>query len=448
MWTSYEALCELGATDIDPTSVFGVRPSEIDQVQARMHQQTVAAQEAIPLQEKSVLTPHHFSPPEAGAAAGMGGMPMDFGTPGGASSIGPKATLFQTAQKSNFKGEPGSAAIIPNHLQFNTPGLTPIPMQHDASFLQHTHNRDQHHAPSAAGGTFQQSSMMSAAQPSFHGFGDSFNPHTVRRAKHVAARLYYQPSPETPSYNAGHSSRAPPSFRAVQFSSLAEIGEASARRYLRGRSALQSANSPGVSDGTSVSETPLVGRGGRLSDVSTVRRPRTLFLSENKAMRENTNDLNQSSSTALEHDDEENTYRPLRSRSQQDGEAGGQPMDDENENHPDDERSNMMMAEENGTTPNTQVNGGGQTSLFLAEDEKPVSTIEHQSDVVVDEDEDALMERQAAVQQILELFCLMGAGYWRLCQVRPDRGPLRQPVSVSEASLTLCVFSRFLVSLS
>lgn len=450
MWTSYEALCEMGATGIDPTSVFGVRPNEIDQVQERMHQQTMAAHQSMPLREKSVLTPHHFSPPEAGAA-GVGGRPMEFGTPGGEASIGPKAALFQTAQKSTVKREPGCAAILPHHLQFNTPGLTPIPMQHDASFLQH-HNQDQYHQQGAAGVTFQQSSMMSGAEPPFHGFGDSINPHTIRRAKHVAARLYYQPSPETPHHAPGHRG-IPPSGRAVQFSSLAGIGEASTRRYLRGKTDLESVSSPGVAIGSTISDTPLR-RGGRLSDVSTVRRPRALFLSDNKAMRENNHDLNQSNGAALEDDDdEENNFRPLRSRSQQDGEGVGQSMDAENENQPDDERSNMMTEENvTSTANNTIMTGGGHPSSFLPEDEKPVSSIEHHSDIIVDEDEDAILERQAAVQQILELFCLLGAGYWRLCQVRKDcsnswnwRHDLYLSVSWNWyhvcTSLTVCLFS-------
>jgi len=36
----------------------------------------------------------------------------------------------------------------------------------------------------------------------------------------------------------------------------------------------------------------------------------------------------------------------------------------------------------------------------------------------MDLEEDIVMEKHdGAVQSILELFCLLGAGYWRLCQV-------------------------------
>jgi hypothetical protein len=60
MWASYQALCELGATDIDPTSFFGVRPAELDIV----HEQLQKPQ-TLPLKEKPILSPSlHFSQPE------------------------------------------------------------------------------------------------------------------------------------------------------------------------------------------------------------------------------------------------------------------------------------------------------------------------------------------------------------------------------------------------
>ena len=73
----------------------------------------------------------------------------------------------------------------------------------------------------------------------------------------------------------------------------------------------------------------------------------------------------------------------------------------------------MMMTEES----------GGQSSSFLVENEKPITdtaannAASHQ-DIVLALEEDAIMEKHdGSVQKILELFCLMGAGYWRLCQV-------------------------------
>lgn len=54
MWTSYEALCEMGANDIDPTQVFGVCPA----ILAQTEEQNVAhaAATTIP-EERGVLTP-------------------------------------------------------------------------------------------------------------------------------------------------------------------------------------------------------------------------------------------------------------------------------------------------------------------------------------------------------------------------------------------------------
>lgn len=402
MWVSYEALCEMGAVDIDPTTIFGVLPSEIDQLQERFQQRNLAHDE-MPLREKSVLTPHHFTPPTHGAGVGVPSTsrPMDVGTPASVASIGPKASLFQTAQKSSATVEPGSAAILPNHLQFDTPNLTPIPMQQDASFIRHQHSR---HPASAARVTFQQSSVMSEADiPLNHVFGDSINPHTIRRAKHVAARLYYQPSPETRPYDG-----IPESGRRLDVSR-----GVSSRGFLRGRSALRSAATTRIDFEPTVSETP-VRRGGRPSDISTARRPRALFLSEHKAMRENTNDLNQTNSSTLENDsdDDENNFRPVISRGRDGGETEDRGMDAEN--HPDDEQRNMMMTDDHAPTG---ANATQQPSL-LAEDEKLDSFANSHNRIDGDPaEEEAMIEKQGSVQEILELLCLLGAGYWRLCQV-------------------------------
>lgn len=285
MWTSYEALCEMGCVDIDPTSVFGVRPVELDQLQEHLRK----PQNMMPLQEKSVLSPsfnfsqHHATPMQ----------PMDLATPSTGGSI-PKASLFQTAQKAK--------SVTPNQLQFETPNLTPIPHQQDVSF----------------------------AVPPSASFVDSKNPDTIRRAKHVAARLYYQPSPETPD-----SARRHPS------------------RYLRGRSAL-------FADQSSISETPLR-RGGRPSEVSTARKPRALFMtSENKT----------------------NNTKP---------ETHGNRLDDRQEEPQEQEEQEKEISTPGLTAEKREVND--------------------------DHDEDAIIDRHGAVQQILELFCLLGAGYWKLCQV-------------------------------
>ena len=80
------------------------------------------------------------------------------------------------------------------------------------------------------------------------------------------------------------------------------------------------------------------------------------------------------------------------------------------------ERNPKMMAEDNNNASGSAL--GGHKSSFLAEDEKPTTANNHyQDDISIALEEDAIMEKHTAVQHILELFCLLGAGYWRLCQV-------------------------------
>lgn len=360
MWVSYEALCEMGAVDIDPTSVFGVRPAEIDKMQEQQnkrHPVGGSKGETMPLQEKPLhVTPHHqFTPPTTMGATGIGSTRhMDVvQTP---TSIGPKTSLFQTVQRpSNKSGVEtgGGGAILPNQLQFDTPNLTPIPMQQDVSYA-HPH------------------SAMSTSDT----FIDSRNPNTIQRAKHVAARLYYQPTPETPSYSDPNDES--------RYHHKMSTG-VSSRRYLRGKSGLWS-NS--LLESSAISETPLRRGAGRPSDISTTRRPRALFLSENRNVRQNLRNRNNSDADADDLEDEEN-YRHRSTN-------GRPPLGGDND---DPEHSNSMMM--------TDVN------------EKPVAeTGTSNQEIAVALEEDAMMEKHdGSVKKILELFCLMGAGYWRLCQV-------------------------------
>jgi len=399
MWVSYEALCEMGAVDIDPTSVFGVRPAELDQLQDQQNKQNrtnATRGETMPLQEKPLhMTPHHhFTPPTTMGGTGMGTTrPMDVvGTP---TSIGPKASLFQTAQKSTRKlgTDTGGGAILPNQLQFDTPNLTPIPMQRDVSFA---------HPNSAISMYKTRDAFMT------DGFVDSRNPHTIRRAKHVAARLYYQPTPETPQDTEESRYHGKPTIGA---------GAASTnRRYLRGKSALWSIES------STISETPLRRGAGRPSDISTARRPRALFLSENRSGRQNLRnsigngaDIDQNDQLHVE--DEENYRRRIISgrppRGQQEG-AENVIMDNQVRVDDSEQPNTMMMTEES----------GGQ-SLLSSENEKPTTEIttgpdggSHQN-IALAIEENAMMDKHdGSIQKILELFCLMGAGYWRLCQFR------------------------------
>lgn len=411
MWTSYEALCELGATDIDPTSVFGVRPVEIDKLQERIMQQK--SNEAMPLQEKVVLTTHQFSSPpptSAKAVTGItnstiGGRSMDLVTPLSTGSLDPKVSLRQTAQGSLPRTTGKGMSHTSHQFQFDTPNLTPIPMQHDASFVHH-HNYPPSAITTATDGTNVAETGITVD------FVDSINPNIIRRAKNVAARMYYQPSPETPHYFAGQSMSSSTSNYGPRYPyhrgngtnvtgalTSGMHGETSARRFLRGKSALWS--------GASISDTPLRRGGGRPSDISTTRRPRALFLSENKPMRENTNDINHNMNIMadddhlLVEDDENFDHRRL-------GQEG-------------EENTVVVEGLEDLEPPdNVMTSGGGEMhagpSSYFDEDEKPLIPPGHNA-----HDQDAVLAvEEGCVQQILELLCLLGAGYWRLCQVRSD----------------------------
>ena len=175
MWTSYEALCELGAVDVDPTSVFGVRPAELDEFNDQLQKQKQDQQQDFPLQERSLLGQSSFfshHPQHTPFNSVKPLQPVEPATPSSTGSI-PKASLFQTAHK---RTGPKMA------LQFETPNFSPIPIQ-DASFAPHQHHQHAHPAVE----------HIDTAS-----FVDSANPDTIRRAKNVAARLYYPPSPETP----------------------------------------------------------------------------------------------------------------------------------------------------------------------------------------------------------------------------------------------------------
>mmetsp|Transcript_17650 Transcript_17650/g.40705 ORF Transcript_17650/g.40705 Transcript_17650/m.40705 type:complete len:944 (-) Transcript_17650:137-2968(-) len=398
MWVSYEALCEMGAVDIDPTSVFGVRPVQLDDLQQHnLYHSGEEKEEAMPLQEKPIhVTPHHkFTPPISMGAGST--RPMDVvRTP---TSIGPKASLFQTIQRPSLKngvemGGPG--VILPNQLQFDTPNLTPISMQQDASFAHPNSAASLHHRKD---------------NPTSDNFFDSRNSQTIQRAKHVAARLYYQPTPETPKYSELITAPSLHHEEESRYNNRRSAGAdavSSARRYLRGKSALWSSS---LVESSTISETPLRRGGGGCSDISTTRRPRALFLSEKrsaKTLRNATNnDADANHEDQLHVEDEENhNHRSM----------NGRPPLSQHEAEPIDipeQRNTMMTTEEN----------GDRLPSFLVGNLKPQIRSVVADNCVSDEElnqaleEDAMMEKHdGSIQRILELFCLMGAGYWRLCQ--------------------------------
>jgi hypothetical protein len=180
MWSSYEALCELGAGDdlLDPVEIFGVCPNALT---LPTEESPVAAQSSTqmppPREERGVLTPTFgggLQPtPVDSAAASAGARPMDLTTPmstTSSSSFLPKASLFPPSAGSVARNS--SKPPRPTSF-FETPNLTPIPTE---------------------------KSMMSAA-----GF---VNPVVVKRANRVASRLYYPPSPETASPSSSNKPRS------------------------------------------------------------------------------------------------------------------------------------------------------------------------------------------------------------------------------------------------
>lgn len=159
------------------------------------------------------------------------------------------------------------------------------------------------------------------------------NPSTVRRAKQVAARLYYEPTPESP---------------------MSPRQDAS--RYLSGRGALF--------DTSSISATPLR-RGGRPSELSTARKPRALFLaSENKR----SNDVTEVEN--INYGEEQQVISQ---------------HEEENDNH----------------APPHEVT--------------KISSYPH---VELMKEEEELVDSHKYVEEILKLMCMLGGGYWKLCNVR------------------------------
>jgi len=74
----------------------------------------------------------------------------------------------------------------------------------------------------------------------------------------------------------------------------------------------------------------------------------------------------------------------------------------------DSEQSNIMMMTED---------SGGQLPSHAVGNEKADHSASNQ-EITLALEEDAMMEKhEGSIQKILELLCLMGAGYWRLCQV-------------------------------
>jgi anaphase-promoting complex subunit 3 len=154
LWKSFEELCNLGVQDVDPTSVFGV--SLIEEKQTTMPMpMSMPTQQTTNTNSTNVLTPaltpYQIRPDIGGILQPSTTM----ATP--ASSSLQRASLFGTATHTGNGGGGGGL--------FGTPNLTPIPTEQSFAILapQTTTNR------------------------------------AVQRARKVAFRDYYEPSPEARS---------------------------------------------------------------------------------------------------------------------------------------------------------------------------------------------------------------------------------------------------------
>uniref|UniRef100_A0A7S4N5K4 Uncharacterized protein n=1 Tax=Odontella aurita TaxID=265563 RepID=A0A7S4N5K4_9STRA len=286
MWSSYEALCEMGAAsseEDDPTKVFGVVPASLQRIESAAGSvggEDILPSGAVPSPAFSLSgTPlgAESEEPRAvggrrGVAGGHGGANSairhrSFATPtspdhvedpsytflggggrdGGGSrgdrgvSVGSglhATSLFHTGGRSNRVGNAAAAPAEPSASLFDTPGLTPIRRSWDNNHhpppCPGTVQRGAANPPSARGGgggdhhphddsaqiTNSAMARAAAGRPSMGVSGAAFaSPEeaVVNRARTVAARLYYGPSPETtpPPTTA---SKAPPPASSLRLS--------------------------------------------------------------------------------------------------------------------------------------------------------------------------------------------------------------------------------------
>ena len=185
MWTSFEALCELGVDErtLDPTSVFGVHPHELHF-------------EPPPTADRGILTPtmSFLQTPRDGmycrlchaprtslthSCAAAKSIRSEVATPiTGFGGPTPKASLFQHDSENLHSVRESK----PSKVLFQTPNLTPIPNEH--SYY------GGHLPPQSAPG--------------------SVAPQVVKRAQEVASRRYYEPSPAEARGHPSTASKAQP----------------------------------------------------------------------------------------------------------------------------------------------------------------------------------------------------------------------------------------------
>ena len=270
LWTSYEALCEMGAAhaDVDdPTAVFGVVPPslrwkdviagvDVDGLDGLDGGKNDGGEGMVVEGEDAASSPSFIS---MGASPGVvgGGAPtpmsLDGGTAaaaaaaaaqGGAgadvdessASLLPTRSLFRSAGGGGRRGGVGAGAagagagpggVGSGVGPFDTPDLTPIQRRggdEDSSRQYATRSRQRNDG--GGGGSGGGGGASNAHPPSAGGPRRTppmtGNSDVVSRARTVASRLYYAPSPETTpphilgsGLDSGSAIKAPPSIKAA-----------------------------------------------------------------------------------------------------------------------------------------------------------------------------------------------------------------------------------------
>eukprot|EP00586_Coscinodiscus_wailesii_P019093 CAMPEP_0172517882 /NCGR_PEP_ID=MMETSP1066-20121228/288648_1 /TAXON_ID=671091 /ORGANISM="Coscinodiscus wailesii, Strain CCMP2513" /LENGTH=766 /DNA_ID=CAMNT_0013300085 /DNA_START=88 /DNA_END=2388 /DNA_ORIENTATION=+ len=204
MWTSFEYLCEMGfpEKDIDPIATFGVSPSSFLPPSAAA---AMTSSSPLPPDDDddidvtrnthTILSPHHNLTPFAIATSNNNAI-------GAGAAATTSTPTFSTPLKQQQQQLPPSTRI--KQALFDTPNLTPIqrPMP---SRINNNNNNNNINNPrhSSMGGGNTTSALMSAmgaphtAASSVTSSAHQSSSLVLTRARKVASRLYYEPSPES-----------------------------------------------------------------------------------------------------------------------------------------------------------------------------------------------------------------------------------------------------------
>ena len=189
LWTSFEALAELNAPDLRAGEVFGVESALVTAAAAASV--TTAAfpsSSGEPLGSCSLqgLPPLQTPAPASSFAHKWG----SFATGG---TIGAAAPSFAAPQTSLASSS--MSVVRPRGNLLETPGLTPIPVQNSFLHFQATPppaHPNHHHLRNPPSSAVAASATATTHTPT------PSHPIVLRRAREVASRQYYPPSPETP----------------------------------------------------------------------------------------------------------------------------------------------------------------------------------------------------------------------------------------------------------